>query len=109
MAQYDFPSMINFALEKSGSSQLHYVGHSQGTLIAFAHLSKENDLRGKIKSIFALGPVATVGYIRGALKPLSFFTADFVVSYFELKFNVKEYEENVCNVILTCILLNLNK
>ena len=95
MAQYDFPSLINFALKKSGSSQLHYVGHSQGTLIAFAHLSKNSDLRSKIKSIFALGPVATVGYIKGALKPLSFFTADFAVSCFGLKLNVKEHEGNV--------------
>ena len=80
MAQYDLPAMINFALQKSKKSQLHYVRHSQGTLIAFAHLSENPDLRAKIKSIYALGPVATVGYIKGALRPLSFFTVDLAVS-----------------------------
>ncbi len=79
MAQYDLPSMINFALRKSKQKQLHYIGHSQGTLIAFAHLSKNPDLFNKIKMIFALGPVATVGHIKGALRPLSFFTEDFAV------------------------------
>ena len=84
MAQYDLPAMINFALQKSKADHLHYVGHSQGTLIAFAHLSKSPDLRTKIKSMYALGPVATVGYIKGALKPLSFFTEDFAVSFLSM-------------------------
>lgn len=39
MAKYDLPVSIDFVLNQTGYKQLHYVGHSQGTLIAFVHLS----------------------------------------------------------------------
>lgn len=81
MAKYDLPAMISYTLKKTGGKQLHYVGHSQGTMIAFAHLSRNPDLNKQIKSIFALAPVASVGHIEGALRPLSFFTEDFVVRH----------------------------
>lgn len=40
MARYDIPASIDFVLNHTtGYESLHYVGHSQGTLIAFVHLS----------------------------------------------------------------------
>ncbi len=80
MASYDLPAMIDFALSKSGTEQLYYVGHSQGTLIAFAQLSKDPQLRSKIKKFFALAPVATVGGIQGAIRLISYFSFDIEVS-----------------------------
>ncbi|XP_038064867.1 lysosomal acid lipase/cholesteryl ester hydrolase-like [Patiria miniata] len=73
MAEYDLPAMVDLALEVSGQDQLYYVGHSQGSLMAFAGLSKNKELEKKIKMFFALGPVATVGHMTSPLRYLSTF------------------------------------
>ena len=40
MARYDLPANIDFVLNiTTGFDRLHYIGHSQGNLIAFIHLS----------------------------------------------------------------------
>ena len=39
MAMYDLPASIDFVLNTTGYKSLPYIGHSQGTLTAFVHLS----------------------------------------------------------------------
>ena len=68
MAKYDIPAMVNFALKTSGQSQLAYVGHSQGTLIAFTGFAINEDLARSVSTLFALGPVYTVGHIVSILQ-----------------------------------------
>jgi lysosomal acid lipase/cholesteryl ester hydrolase len=63
MAKYDLPASINYVLNKTSQKELFYVGHSQGTMIAFAEFSRNKELAKKVKMFFALGPVATVGYM----------------------------------------------
>lgn len=70
MAKYDIPALVNFALKKSNQSQLAYVGHSQGTLVAFTGLSMNPDLAQKVTTLFALGPVYTVKDINIYLRDL---------------------------------------
>ena len=60
MADIDLPAMINYALQVTGQEQLFYVGHSQGTLIAFTGFSDNPALGNKIKAFFALAPVYTL-------------------------------------------------
>ena len=60
MADYDLPAMINYVLQVTGQKQLFYVGHSQGTLIAFNGFSDSIELGNKIKAFYALGPVYTL-------------------------------------------------
>lgn len=39
MAEYDLPATIDYILNFTSKEQLIYIGHSQGTLIAFALFS----------------------------------------------------------------------
>ena len=47
-ASEDLPAMLRFALKVSQAPHLYYVGHSQGTLIAFAQLSHDPQLSTKV-------------------------------------------------------------
>ena len=74
MAKYELPTAVDFILNKTGESSLYYAGHSQGSLMAFAELSRNQNLAKKIKAVFALGPVAYLGHMRSPLK----FLVDYV-------------------------------
>ncbi|ELT87656.1 hypothetical protein CAPTEDRAFT_5448 [Capitella teleta] len=76
MAYYDLPAMLNYALRQSSQERLSYVGHSQGTLIAFTGFSANPDLAKKVKQFVALGPVAQVGHLEGAVRYLSYITPE---------------------------------
>ncbi|XP_046573425.1 gastric triacylglycerol lipase-like [Haliotis rubra] len=74
MAKYDLPAMIDYIVRTTGQPQIHYVGHSQGTLIGFAGFSQNKTLGRLVKTFIALAPVATVGHIKSPLRlfaPLS--------------------------------------
>ncbi len=55
--------MVDYILKVNSQQQLTYIGHSQGTMIAFAALSTNTALANKIKLFVALAPVATLGNI----------------------------------------------
>ncbi|XP_006121514.2 lysosomal acid lipase/cholesteryl ester hydrolase-like [Pelodiscus sinensis] len=71
MAKYDLPAVIDFIVKKTGQEQLYYVGHSQGTTIAFIAFSTMPQLARRIKMYFALAPVATVKYAKSPLTKLA--------------------------------------
>ena len=48
MAKYDFPANINYVLGWTGRPTLTYVGHSQGTIQAFAALSNNATVAKKV-------------------------------------------------------------
>lgn len=68
MAKYDLPAMLKFALATTGQPDLSYVGHSQGTLIAFACFSQDPELAKKVKAFVALGPVLKLGHVEGGAR-----------------------------------------
>ena len=74
MAKYDLPAMINHALFISGRKSLYYVGHSQGTMMAFAGLSMDETLAKKVNVFFALAPVAKVANTKSPIRYLAYFT-----------------------------------
>ncbi|XP_076856340.1 gastric triacylglycerol lipase isoform X2 [Brachyhypopomus gauderio] len=78
MAKKDLPAVINFITKTTGQEQIFYVGHSQGTTIAFMAFSTMPELAKKIKMFFALAPVATVTFTESPMSKLSLLP-DFVV------------------------------
>eukprot|EP00071_Canis_lupus_P032464 XP_022266021.1 lipase member J isoform X3 [Canis lupus familiaris] len=60
MAKYDLPASINFIVRHTGQEGIFYVGHSQGTSIAFITFSTIPKIAGRIKVFFALAPVFSI-------------------------------------------------
>ena len=79
MASHDLPAMLKFVTTKTSQSSIYYVGHSQGTLMAFAEFSRNKELAKMVKKYFALGPVATVGHLEGLLKYMADFSPEIEV------------------------------
>ena len=63
MADYDIPAVIPFVLQYTKLAKLAYVGHSQGTLQMFAHLSSNPSFINNLSIFIALAPVGTVRYL----------------------------------------------
>lgn len=71
MAEKDFPAMVDHVLEVSGNTALYYIGHSQGTLMAFAGLAANAVAHDKIHKFFALAPVYRLKNLSGPLTALT--------------------------------------
>ena len=79
MASHDLPAMLKFVTTKTSQSSIYYVGHSQGTLIAFAEFSRNKELAKMVKKFFALGPVVTAGHLKSPIRYLAFFSPEIEV------------------------------
>lgn len=72
MARDDLPSMINYILNVTKYTQIAYVGHSQGTMIAFAEFGHlDSVLQNNISFWAALAPVVHIGHIKSPIRYLS--------------------------------------
>jgi lysosomal acid lipase/cholesteryl ester hydrolase len=60
MAAYDLPANIDYILKRTGLPSIGYVGHSQGTIQAFAAFSDSDELQKKVNVFAALAPVTYV-------------------------------------------------
>ncbi|XP_065198146.1 gastric triacylglycerol lipase-like [Sycon ciliatum] len=78
MIRYDVPAMITHILRTTGLEQIYYTGHSQGTMVMFAGLSRNKTLATQVKAFFALAPVTTLGHIGGAFKELSYIAPEII-------------------------------
>lgn len=67
MAKYDFPATIRKILDVTQVQSLAYIGHSEGTEIAFAQLPQDPALARRIRLFVALAPVA---YLDGVISPI---------------------------------------
>ncbi|UJR28543.1 hypothetical protein I4U23_009778 [Adineta vaga] len=72
MARDDLPSMIYYILNATKHTEIAYVGHSQGTLIAFAEFGRLNNvLQNNVSFWAALAPIAQLGHVKSPIKYLS--------------------------------------
>ncbi|XP_043836180.1 LOW QUALITY PROTEIN: lipase member K-like [Dromiciops gliroides] len=86
MANYDLPATIDFIVKKTRQKQLYYLGHSQGTTIAFVSFSTNPKLSQRIKMFFGLAPVASVKHTKSPPKKLF----PFLESLVKVLFNNKD-------------------
>ena len=63
MADFDIPAVIPYVLKATNQKKLAYVGHSQGTLQMFAHLSDNPSFIDNISIFIALAPIGTVRHL----------------------------------------------
>jgi lysosomal acid lipase/cholesteryl ester hydrolase len=67
MALYDFPKNINYILQVTKASKISYIGHSEGTIQAFAGLILNPSLAQKLYLYVGLAPVAFVGHVESTI------------------------------------------
>ena len=67
MSDYDLPASLGY-VHNFTKQKLHYLGHSQGTIIMNIALSKQNqNVEAHIDKYFGFGPVA---YVKHMTSPL---------------------------------------
>lgn len=67
MAEFDLPANVDYVLNQTGHKTLSYIGHSQGTIQAFAGFSLYKELQAKVNFFGALAPVAYVNHEKSVL------------------------------------------
>uniref|UniRef100_A0A670HL19 AB hydrolase-1 domain-containing protein n=1 Tax=Podarcis muralis TaxID=64176 RepID=A0A670HL19_PODMU len=107
MAKYDLPASINFILRKTGQEKIFYVGHSQGTTMAFIAFSTMPQLAQKIKMFFGLAPSVNTVY---SISPISAVITHMPESLVKVIFGTKQcaaqsktfkwFATNLCNRFL---------
>jgi len=116
MASIDLPTNINYILSTTNAKTLSYIGHSEGTIQAFAGFS-DHSLAAKVNIFIALAPVAYVGNIRSELLRLlaDMYVADIIYFFGAREFKVGpiaqalipdfcRYEPYPCNEVLEVLM-----
>ncbi|KAL6533475.1 hypothetical protein OROMI_027587 [Orobanche minor] len=85
---HDLPSVIDFVSKQTGQ-QIHYAGHSMGTLIAMASLSE--DKFKNVKSAALLSPVA---YTSNVTSPLLIAGARSFIGEIGQTYGIPEFDPN---------------
>lgn len=89
MARFDLPANIDYILQATGVSKVSaYIGHSQGTIQAFAGFSLQPALSEKVSLFAALAPVA---YVNHQKSPVFSLLADLDVDEMFMLFGFKEF------------------
>ncbi len=68
IARFDVPAVIAAVREKTGAAQVHWVGHSEGGLVAYVHLQRPA-ARREVASLVAIGSPGSFRF-QNDLRPL---------------------------------------
>ncbi|CAI0439935.1 unnamed protein product [Linum tenue] len=103
LVNYDLPATVDYVHNQTGE-KLHYIGHSQGTLIALASLSK-GLLMDKLRSATLLCPIAYLGQMNSFLARVGVDLFIAKVNFFSSsaifngnRIDVANLLHNICNV-----------
>ncbi|XP_059047195.1 lipase 3-like [Achroia grisella] len=66
IGRFDLPAMIDYVLKITGTNQLQYIGHSQGTTAFFVLCSERPEYNEKITIMIALSAVAWMSHTTSA-------------------------------------------
>lgn len=88
MGLYDLPAEIEYVLAKTGARKLSYIGHSEGTIQAFAAFTSNNkvgwqthNIADKVNVFVALAPIAYVKNVEVAiLQVMATFSIEKIIS-----------------------------
>ena len=67
MIQHDYPALIDYIREQTGSPTISYVGHSQGNFMMFGLLATQPHYNDVIKPFIALSPVVYTSKFKAIL------------------------------------------
>jgi len=70
MGIYDLPATIDYILEQTNQSQLHYIGHSMGTCMFYVMSSMRPEYNHKIRVQISFAPIAYVHNMKSMLNSL---------------------------------------
>ncbi|XP_023246170.1 lipase 3 isoform X2 [Copidosoma floridanum] len=73
---YDLPAIIDYILEKTQQTSLHYVGYSQGTTTFYVMCSERPEYCEKVKSMVSMAPIA---FLTNQRSPLIKFIVKFYI------------------------------
>ncbi|CAN1161346.1 Triacylglycerol lipase 2 [Linum perenne] len=103
LVNYDLPATVDYVHNQTGQN-MHYIGHSQGTLTALAAFSK-GQLMNRLRSATLLCPVAYLGQMSSFLAKIG---ADIFLGEDLYNFHLKEFDpkgldaanllHNICEV-----------
>ncbi|KAJ8985387.1 hypothetical protein NQ317_007544 [Molorchus minor] len=66
----DLPTMIDYALERSGADGVYYCGHSQGTTVFYVMATTRPEYNNKIKAHVSLAPIGFMNHMTSPLMKL---------------------------------------
>ncbi|XP_062959325.1 lipase member J isoform X2 [Cynocephalus volans] len=106
MAKYDLPASIDFIVKQTGQEEIFYVGHSQGTTIAFITFSTIPKIAERIKIFFALAPVFSIKYSKSPLIKMAYKLKSVIKSRLDVYFSHNPEGTSVQNMLHWSQLLN---
>lgn len=67
---YDVPASIDYVLNETGETKVHYIGHSQGTTAFFMMASERPEYQSKIQTAHAMAPAVFLNHMISPLMRL---------------------------------------
>ncbi|XP_058527311.1 lipase member J isoform X5 [Ochotona princeps] len=99
MAKYDIPASIDFVVKQTGQEEIFYIGHSQGTTIAFIAFSTLPKIAEKIKIFFALAPVFSIVHTKCPLLKMAYKMKPIIKSRLDVYFSHNPAGTSVQNMV----------